>query len=128
MSTFAQRRAFIDADGKQKELSGVRGREQCRAAHLVGACLLFELLQRLSRTDRTSNCCIDRAIDKHFDEFLLRLRRPYDVSSRLSNVAHEHNIRKAPHLRHRAQQVWVTLSHPYADSALRSRSESRKLA
>jgi hypothetical protein len=69
MSTCYCRCAFIDTYRKQKELLACRGREQRRPTQVTGSNLQFEVLQRLSCTYRAPHGCVNRAVDKHFDEF-----------------------------------------------------------
>jgi peptidoglycan/xylan/chitin deacetylase (PgdA/CDA1 family) len=59
---------------------------------VTGSNLQFEVLQRLSCTYRAPYGSVNRAVDKHFDEFLLWLSRFYDVSSRSFNIPDEYNI------------------------------------
>jgi hypothetical protein len=94
---------------------------------VTGSNLQFEVLQRLSCTYRAPYSCVNRAIYKHFDEFLLWLRRFYDVSSRSFNIPDEDNIGEAAGPRYSAHEPRICISDSDANSAPGLRGAALKL-
>jgi hypothetical protein len=89
--------------------------------------LKFEVQQRLSCTYRAPYSCVNRAIDKHFDEFLLWFRRFYDVSSRSFNIPDEDNVGEAAGPRYSAHEPRICISDSDANSAPGLRGAALKL-
>jgi hypothetical protein len=94
---------------------------------VTGSDLQFEVLQRLLCTYRAPYGCVNRAVHKHFDKFLLWLWSFYDVSSRSFNMPDEHNIGEAPGPRDSAHEPRICISDSDANSAPRLRGAALKL-
>jgi hypothetical protein len=94
---------------------------------VTGSNVHFEALQRLSCAYRAPYGCVNRAISKHFDEFLLWIRRFYDVSSSSFNRADEHDIGEAAGPPDSAHELRIRISDSDANSAARLRGAALKL-